>query len=161
MHTAKYCRTNSRGGGSGSLAVHMRNLSLSGWVLFRVGTLRPFDQSWLEVCPCFLWITHGDLSLGRYTLWRLECHVTVCSMQNPPLNLCCCGHEPVHVFSCCNIIKYIGVPVHCLQLTDRTSVPNIWIAGKNVGGCNDGPGVITLHKQGQLVPMLKAAGALS
>jgi glutaredoxin 3 len=46
------------------------------------------------------------------------------------------------------------------EMTDRTSVPNIWINGQNVGGCNDGPGVMTLHKQGQLVPMLKAAGAM-
>ncbi|WIA15661.1 hypothetical protein OEZ85_002287 [Tetradesmus obliquus] len=46
-------------------------------------------------------------------------------------------------------------------MTERTSVPNIWIAGKNVGGCNDGPGVMTLHKQGELVPMLNAAGALA
>eukprot|EP00775_Hariotina_reticulata_P004876 gene4876-5121_t len=46
------------------------------------------------------------------------------------------------------------------EMTDRTSVPNIWIAGKNVGGCNDGPGVMTLHKQNELLPMLKAAGAV-
>jgi glutaredoxin 3 len=39
-------------------------------------------------------------------------------------------------------------------------MPNIFIDGKGVGGCNDGPGVATLQKQGQLVPMLKAAGAL-
>ncbi|KAI7842755.1 hypothetical protein COHA_003504 [Chlorella ohadii] len=44
--------------------------------------------------------------------------------------------------------------------TGRSSVPNIWIAGKNVGGCNDGPGVATLQDKGELVPMLKAAGAL-
>lgn len=30
-------------------------------------------------------------------------------------------------------------------MTGRSSVPNIWIAGKNVGGCNDGPGVATLQ----------------
>ncbi|EFN59209.1 hypothetical protein CHLNCDRAFT_15090, partial [Chlorella variabilis] len=48
------------------------------------------------------------------------------------------------------------------KLTDRTSVPNIFIAGKppRVGGCNDGPGVATLQKKGELVPMLQAAGAL-
>lgn len=45
-------------------------------------------------------------------------------------------------------------------MTDRTSVPNIFIAGENVGGCNDGPGVMTLHGQGKLVPKLQAAGAL-
>jgi glutaredoxin len=46
------------------------------------------------------------------------------------------------------------------RLTDRTSMPNIFISGKGVGGCNDGPGVATLQKSGELVPMLKAAGAL-
>lgn len=34
-------------------------------------------------------------------------------------------------------------------------------AGQNVGGCNDGPGVMTLHKEGKLVPLLKQAGALA
>jgi hypothetical protein len=34
-------------------------------------------------------------------------------------------------------------------------------AGQNVGGCNDGPGVMTLHKEGKLVPMLKQAGAMA
>lgn len=47
------------------------------------------------------------------------------------------------------------------EMTDRTSVPNIWINGQNVGGCNDGPGVMTLHKDGKLVPLLKQAGALA
>jgi hypothetical protein len=34
-------------------------------------------------------------------------------------------------------------------------------AGQNVGGCNDGPGVMTLHKEGKLVPLLKQAGAMA
>jgi len=46
------------------------------------------------------------------------------------------------------------------EMTDRTSVPNIFISGNNVGGCNDGPGVMTLHKEGKLVPLLQQAGAL-
>jgi glutaredoxin 3 len=45
-------------------------------------------------------------------------------------------------------------------LTGRTSVPNIWIGGANVGGCNDGPGIATLQAKGELEPMLRAAGAL-
>lgn len=44
--------------------------------------------------------------------------------------------------------------------TDRTSMPNIFIQGEPCGGCNDGPGVATLMREGKLVPMLKAAGAL-
>jgi len=46
------------------------------------------------------------------------------------------------------------------KMTDRTSMPNIFIAGQGVGGCNDGPGVMTLNNEGKLVDMLKAAGAL-
>ncbi len=47
-----------------------------------------------------------------------------------------------------------------LQITERTSMPNIFIDRQPVGGCNDGPGIMTLHQRGQLEPMLKAAGAL-
>ncbi|KAK9839855.1 hypothetical protein WJX81_006437 [Elliptochloris bilobata] len=46
------------------------------------------------------------------------------------------------------------------KLTQRTSMPNIFIRGQGVGGCNDGPGVMTLHNKGELVPLLHAAGAL-
>jgi glutaredoxin 3 len=28
-----------------------------------------------------------------------------------------------------------------LEITSRSSVPSIWVKGKYVGGCNDGPGV--------------------
>jgi len=45
-------------------------------------------------------------------------------------------------------------------MTGRTSVPNIWIAGEGIGGCNDGPGIMTLEKEGKLDGMLKAAGVL-
>ncbi|CAM9471338.1 unnamed protein product, partial [Laminaria digitata] len=31
------------------------------------------------------------------------------------------------------------------QMTGRTSVPQIWIGGEFVGGCNDGPGIFTLR----------------
>ncbi|CAM9345230.1 unnamed protein product [Pylaiella littoralis] len=44
------------------------------------------------------------------------------------------------------------------QITGRTSVPQIWIAGKFVGGCNDGPGVFTLMERRELIPMLEEAG---
>lgn len=46
------------------------------------------------------------------------------------------------------------------QMTGRGSVPNIFIGGENVGGCNDGPGVMPLHASGKLLPKLQAAGAL-
>ncbi|KAL0038039.1 hypothetical protein WJX79_010780 [Trebouxia sp. C0005] len=46
------------------------------------------------------------------------------------------------------------------QMTNRTSMPNIFIKGNSYGGCNDGPGVATLDKQGKLIPLLKQAGAL-
>lgn len=45
-------------------------------------------------------------------------------------------------------------------MTGRTSVPNIYIGGEGIGGCNDGPGIMTLNKEGKLEGMLKAAGAM-
>jgi glutaredoxin len=44
----------------------------------------------------------------------------------------------------------------------RTSVPAIWIAGKFVGGCNDGPmgGLVSLNDSGKLDGMLREVGAL-
>eukprot|EP00448_Togula_jolla_P039901 CAMPEP_0170645250 /NCGR_PEP_ID=MMETSP0224-20130122/42967_1 /TAXON_ID=285029 /ORGANISM="Togula jolla, Strain CCCM 725" /LENGTH=225 /DNA_ID=CAMNT_0010976429 /DNA_START=57 /DNA_END=735 /DNA_ORIENTATION=+ len=44
--------------------------------------------------------------------------------------------------------------------TQRTSMPNIFIGGEGVGGCNDGPGIMTLKSKGELVPMLESAGAM-
>ena len=50
------------------------------------------------------------------------------------------------------------------QLTERTSVPAIWIGGKFIGGCNDGgdtgAGLNGLEKAGTLQDMLQQAGAL-
>lgn len=46
------------------------------------------------------------------------------------------------------------------ELTGRTSMPNIWIGRKGIGGCNDGPGIVTLQNNGELEGMLRAAGAL-
>ena len=50
--------------------------------------------------------------------------------------------------------------VSVVQLTNRTSVPNIFIEGKSYGGMNDGPGISSLHGTGELVPLLQRAGAL-
>ena len=43
----------------------------------------------------------------------------------------------------------------------RTSVPAIWIDGKFVGGCNDGPmgGLLKLEQDGKLDGLLQAVGA--
>ena len=45
------------------------------------------------------------------------------------------------------------------ELTTSASVPNVWVRGKYIGGCNDGPepwmGVKRLLKNGQLAAMLK------
>jgi glutaredoxin 3 len=46
------------------------------------------------------------------------------------------------------------------ERTGRTSMPNIWIGGQGIGGCNDGPGIVTLQNSGELVPMLQKVGAL-
>lgn len=47
-------------------------------------------------------------------------------------------------------------------LVGRTSVPAIWIDGKFVGGCNDGPmgGIMNLHESGKLLDMLQNVGAV-
>ncbi|CAG9463384.1 unnamed protein product [Pedinophyceae sp. YPF-701] len=47
------------------------------------------------------------------------------------------------------------------EMTDRTSMPNVFIGGVSYGGCNDGPGIVTLHDEGRLVPMLKELGAIA
>jgi len=48
------------------------------------------------------------------------------------------------------------------DVIDRTSVPAIWIGGKFVGGCNDGPmgGIVKLDQADQLDSMLASVGAL-
>ena len=47
-------------------------------------------------------------------------------------------------------------------ITGQTSVPQVFIGGQFVGGCNDGGmgGVVPLKKSGKLEEMLVAAGAL-
>lgn len=45
------------------------------------------------------------------------------------------------------------------QDTGRTSMPNIWIDGQSIGGCNDGPGLLTLHREGKLQSLLTGAGS--
>ncbi|GAB5365001.1 hypothetical protein AAMO2058_001018600 [Amorphochlora amoebiformis] len=48
-----------------------------------------------------------------------------------------------------------------MELTSRTSFPSIFVGKKFIGGCNDGfPGIIPLHNKGELIPMLRKAGAL-
>ena len=46
------------------------------------------------------------------------------------------------------------------DMTGRTSMPNIWIGGEGIGGCNDGPGIMTLEREGKLDAMLQKAGAM-
>ena len=50
------------------------------------------------------------------------------------------------------------------KMTKRTSVPSIFIGGECIGGCNDGPGLLTLAKKdggSKLNEMLILAGALT
>ena len=44
----------------------------------------------------------------------------------------------------------IALRAELAERTGRTSVPNIFIAGEGIGGCNDGPGLLTLQKEGKL-----------
>ena len=39
-------------------------------------------------------------------------------------------------------------------------MPNIFIAGEGIGGCNDGPGIMTLQRNGELMRKLQAAQAV-
>ncbi|EXB93590.1 hypothetical protein L484_014582 [Morus notabilis] len=44
------------------------------------------------------------------------------------------------------------------EWTGRRTVPNVFIAGKNIGGCDS---VLELHQSGQLLPLLTNAGAIA
>jgi len=48
-------------------------------------------------------------------------------------------------------------------IIDRTSLPAVFAGGSFLGGCNDGGlgGIATLHKKGELAPLLIKSGALS
>ena len=46
-----------------------------------------------------------------------------------------------------------AVRAHMTELTGRTSVPQIFIGGTHVGGCDD---IHALDARGELVPMLRA-----
>merc|ERR1711918_267752 len=46
------------------------------------------------------------------------------------------------------------------ELTDRTSMPSIWIGGEYIGGCNDGPGLLPLLKSGELESKFDKCGAI-
>ncbi|KAG0567070.1 hypothetical protein M758_7G102000 [Ceratodon purpureus] len=43
------------------------------------------------------------------------------------------------------------------KLTGQRTVPNVFIAGQHIGGCDD---TSAMHKKGKLVPLLKDAGAV-
>ena len=47
-------------------------------------------------------------------------------------------------------------------ITGQTSVPQVFVGGQFIGGCNDGGmgGVVPLKKSGKLEEMLVASGAL-
>lgn len=48
------------------------------------------------------------------------------------------------------------------DMIGRTSVPAIWIGGKFVGGCNDGPmgGIIKLEESKELDSLLKGVASI-
>ena len=54
----------------------------------------------------------------------------------------------------------MAIRAELAKKTGRTSMPNIWIGGEGIGGCNDGPGIMTLKKNGELFKMLEKAGAV-
>ena len=60
------------------------------------------------------------------------------------------------------VLDKIGQDGHVLRavmldMTDRTSVPGIWVKGQFIGGCNEGPlgGIASLVESGKLEEMLE------
>jgi hypothetical protein len=68
---------------------------------------------------------------------------------------CFASHTPWGQIQTCCAVKFNLVVLSCAASC------HVVCAGQNVGGCNDGPGVMTLQKEGKLLPMLKQAGALA
>ena len=54
----------------------------------------------------------------------------------------------------------MAIRAELAKRTGRTSMPNIWVGGEGIGGFNDGPGLKTLQKNGELFKMLEKAGAV-
>ncbi|PPD88161.1 hypothetical protein GOBAR_DD14905 [Gossypium barbadense] len=44
------------------------------------------------------------------------------------------------------------------EWTGQRTVPNVFIGGKHIGGCDS---TMALHKEGKLVPLLTEAGAIT
>ncbi|KAG6547913.1 hypothetical protein Mapa_010733 [Marchantia paleacea] len=55
-----------------------------------------------------------------------------------------------------NLVEEQEVQEALRRLTRQSTVPNIFIGGKHIGGCDD---TMELHKSGKLMPLLTAAGA--
>lgn len=55
-----------------------------------------------------------------------------------------------------NLVEEQEVQEALRRLTRQSTVPNIFIGGKHIGGCDD---TMDLHRRGQLMPLLTAAGA--
>ena len=56
----------------------------------------------------------------------------------------------------------MAIKAELMGVTGQTSVPQVFVGGQFIGGCNDGGmgGVLPLKKDGKLEEMLIAAGAL-
>jgi len=50
-----------------------------------------------------------------------------------------------------------AVQAALVKLSGQRTVPNVFIAGQHIGGCDD---TKAMHSKGKLVPLLKDAGAL-
>ncbi len=57
-------------------------------------------------------------------------------------------------------LSTIFSPPFYSQMTGRSSVPSIFVEGRHLGGCYDGPGIVPLYRTGELQRVLKAARAL-
>lgn len=64
---------------------------------------------------------------------------------------------PFEVIEVDQVPEGMAIRAELANRTGRTSVPNIWINGKNIGGFNDGtPGLNPLFQSGELLKLVKA-----
>ena len=65
-----------------------------------------------------------------------------------------------HVVELDRVPRGFALKKELSKLTGRSSVPSVFVKGRHLGGCYDGPGVVPLYRTGELQKVLKAARAL-
>ena len=132
--------------------------------------------------------TEDDDDPGRRRAQRTRCQSSASTAEQPPRRARRLLAEPCVVFATTTcgycyqtrqLLDELNVEYTAVELdkipegralraevaarTGRTSVPAVFIGGEYAGGANDGGlgGALTLHRKGELTPLLADAGALS